>query len=160
MWDYSLVGLADVRIETFDAASELIAQGWPTAVISIVGDREAPEAPNQFILTETAFDRTRKILPRDSFLLLGDLVQYSRNLKADDKLLIHSEEGLALCPATMMLVILARTACCAMTAHNLVRRESPTMRPDQRVIAVIDDYFNLRQRLVAHNAAYLQRHPL
>lgn len=132
----------DMRIETAPDALRLMQQGWPTCIISLVGDDlrfELPQqGPHHFIARFHDVERATDgyIAPNEEMLRAA--LEHARDLEDSTRLLIHCHAGKSRSPA-MALGILVAAGMRPAEAMAKVRSLRPFVIPNRMMISILDD---------------------
>lgn len=132
----------DLRIETAPDALDLMQQGWPTRIISLIGDDlrfDLPSfGPKHFIARfhDVETDTQGYVSPTPATLTAA--LEHAAGLGNEDRLLIHCHAGKSRSPA-IALGILVAAGMTASEALIEVKRLRPLVIPNRLMIRILDE---------------------
>lgn len=134
--------LFEVRIATAPDALELMQQGWPTRIISLVGDDLRFDlpcfGPHHFIARfhDVESDTEGYVAPTSSVLKAA--VEHAANLEEGDRLLIHCHAGKSRSPAIALGVLVA-AGLSPSEALARVKELRPFVIPNRLMVRKLDE---------------------
>jgi predicted protein tyrosine phosphatase len=144
-----------LKVCGYREAEELIQQGWPTYVISLLDPwtSQKPKYSNQLALyfhdveSETMLDW---IAPQTRDL--EEVIRFTKNLTETDRLLIHCYQGISRSPAVAIGVLISKNINFSDAYHHVSCMRTG-INPNKLIIGIIDEYFGLNGELLLHAEA-------
>lgn len=131
----------EVRIETATAALRLMEEGWPTCIISLVGEDlrfDLPQfGPKHFIARFHDVETTLPGYVPPSGDMLRAALKHAANLNDGDRLLVHCHAGKSRSPA-MVIGILISAGLSATEAMSRVKALRPFVIPNRLMTNILD----------------------
>lgn len=126
----------ELRIATAPNALALMEQGWPTRIISLVGD--------DLRFHDVEAETSGYVAPTADVLKAA--LEHCADLTDDDRLLIHCHAGKSRSPALAIGILIAagQTATEALTTVKALR---PFIIPNRLMISLLDELLGLRGEL-------------
>lgn len=141
----------ELRIETAPEALRLMQEGWPTRIVSLVGDDlrfDLPRFGSKHLIAR--FHDVETVLPgftAPSRDVLEAALNHARDLGDDDRLLVHCHAGKSRSPA-MAIGILVSAGLSATEAMDRVKQLRPFVIPNRLMIGILDEILGQGGRLV------------
>lgn len=135
----------DLRIATAPDALRLMQKGWPTRIISLVGEDLRFDlpcfGPHHFIARFHDVERETERYVAPSEAMLKAALQHATNLGNGDNLLIHCHAGRSRSPALALGILVAEgmTPDAAMATVKEIR---PLAVPNRLMIRMLDHILN------------------
>lgn len=147
----------ELRIVTAPEALALLEEGWPTRALSLVGDdlRFPLEkfGPHHLILKFHDVEAKIAGFVPPTVEQLHEALAHTRDLKADERLLVHCHAGKSRSPA-MAIGILVQAGMTPSAALEQVRKVRPELIPNRLMIGQLDQLLDLGGELIAVVDAY------
>lgn len=140
----------ELRVETAPDALALMEQGWPTRIISLIGDDLRFDLPcfgiHHFIARFHDVEAETKGYVAPTADVLNAALEHCADLTDDDRLLIHCHAGKSRSPALAIGILIAagQTAIEALTTVKALR---PFVIPNRLMISLLDELLGLRGEL-------------
>lgn len=141
----------DLRIETAPDALQLMQEGWPTHIVSLVGDDLRFELPHMgahhFVAHFHDVEREINGYVAPDARKLAAALAHVADLPNDARLLVHCHAGKSRSPAFALGVLVAAgmTPAEAMTKVKLLR---PFVIPNRMIVAMLDEMLGQGGELV------------
>lgn len=136
----------ELRIETAPDALALMEQGWPTRIISLVGDDLRFDLPcfgaQHFIAQFHDVEVETEGYVAPTAAVLKAALEHSADLTADDRLLIHCHAGKSRSPALAIGILIAvgQTPTEALATVKTLR---PFVIPNRLMTSLLDELLGL-----------------
>jgi predicted protein tyrosine phosphatase len=141
----------DLRIETAPEALRLIQEGWPTRIISLVGDDlrfELPVVgPHHFIARFHDVEAETPGYVAPTAEVLRSALVHAEGLNEQDRVLIHCHAGKSRSPA-MALGVLVGAGMSAERAMERVKQVRPFVIPNRWIVRMLDQLLHQNGGLV------------
>ena len=141
----------ELRIVTAPEALALLEQAWPTKALSLVGnDLRFPLpsfGPHHLVLRFHDVEAEIDGFEAPTTEQLIQALAHTRDLAADERLLVHCHAGKSRSPA-MAIGILVQAGMSPADALKRVRAVRPELIPNRLMIAKLDQILGLRGELV------------
>jgi predicted protein tyrosine phosphatase len=141
----------ELRVTTAPEAVQLMEQGWPTRIISLVGDDlrfELPQMGSHHFISrfhDLEVDTPGYSAPTPD--VLASAVEHSLGLNDNDRLLIHCHAGKSRSPA-MALGVLIAAGLGPDEALTKVRKLRPFIIPNRMMVRFLDEILEQRGHLI------------
>lgn len=141
----------ELRIETAPDAFELMKQGWPTRIVSLVGDDLRFDlpcfGPHHFIASFHDVETATEGYVSPSSVVLASALKHAADLSAGDRLLIHCHAGRSRSPALALGVLIAagKTPTEALTTVKALR---PFIIPNRLMVRLMDELLGQSGELI------------
>lgn len=142
----------ELRVSDYNEARRLVAQHWPSHVISLItgtlpvfGPRHLQIAFNDIIRPSPGL-----VLPQATHV--DQLLAFTRDLGDQDRLLVHCMAGINRSPAAAIGILIQHGVEFA-EAYRMIAAMRPSIEPNRLLISYIDRRFDLDgalNRLIAH----------
>lgn len=140
----------DLRIETAPDAIKLMEQGWPTCIVSLVGNDlrfDLPSSgPHHFIARFHDIEGEAEGYVSPNSEVLKAALEHATGLSNEDRLLIHCHAGKSRSPA-MALGILVAAGLAPSGALAQVKELRPFVIPNRLMTSILDDLLEQRGEL-------------
>jgi predicted protein tyrosine phosphatase len=148
------------RIDNAPAAYAIMQEGWPTHIVSLIGDViplrfDLPVMCDKHLIRK--FDDTE--LVADQHVTppcendIAAVFHHTANLGPDDRLLIHCHAGQSRSTAMLIGILIQH----GLTEDAAVQARRPSLIPNRLMIAMIDRALNLEGALNTFVADYYKR---
>ena len=141
----------ELRIETAPEALRLMQEGWPTRIISLVGDDLRFELPvmgaHHFVARFHDVEAETPGYVAPTAKILRSALAHAEDLKDEDRLLIHCHAGKSRSPA-MALGVLVDAGMSAEQAMDQVKQLRPFVIPNRLIVRMLDRLLEQRGELV------------
>lgn len=142
--------MVDIIISGLDEAETIIDMGYPTHIVSIVDEENNIKHRGDhhlIVSVDDAVFNDSKNMPHMSHL--KTVLDFTANLTNNDILLVHCMAGVSRSTAIATAVLIQH----GMPYYEALRRAQsirPILQPNQRFIALIDAYFELKGKYIEH----------
>lgn len=143
-------GKFELRIRTAPEAVQLMQEGWPTRIISLVGDDLRFELPklgsHHFIARFHDVESETPGFVTPTAEVMKSALDHAANLQEHDRLLIHCHAGKSRSPAMALGVLVAAgmSAACAMEKLKELR---PFVIPNRLMVSMLDHLLDQKGEL-------------
>jgi predicted protein tyrosine phosphatase len=143
--------MSQLRITTAAEALQLMQEGWPTRIVSLVGDDLRFELPSfgahHFIgrFHDVEAETPGYVTPTAD--LLREALDHVSDLSGGDRLLIHCHAGKSRSPA-FALGVLVQSGLSPRAALHKVRALRPLIIPNRLMISLLDDLLEQQAELI------------
>ena len=145
------LGRVELRIATAPEALVLLQEGWPTRVVSLVGDDLrfplASFGDHHLILRFHDLEEEVEGFVAPTEEQMRAALAHTRNVAADERLLLHCHAGKSRSPA-MAMGILIQAGLPVAAAFEKVRAVRPELIPNRLMIRQLDRILGLKGELV------------
>jgi predicted protein tyrosine phosphatase len=138
----------ELIVSGYDQALITINTGWPTKIISLVGQKMERYGAHHmhFMFDDISRPIAGYIHPiRDD---LARILQFSKLFTDHDKVLVHCLQGISRSTA-VAVGILIQHGMSIDDAYNTVALQRPQLSPNLLIITYIDEFFGLKGALIA-----------
>lgn len=141
----------DLQIETAPEALRLMQEGWPTRIISLVGDDLRFELPvmgaQHFVARFHDVEAETPGYVAPTAEILWSALAHAEGLNDQDRLLIHCHAGKSRSPA-MALGVLVAAGMSAERSMKRVKQLRPFVIPNRLIVSMLDQLLNQNGKLV------------
>lgn len=147
----------ELKIGGLIEAHELTASCWPSRVVRLLGysgiDKPIPNDDRylQIDVHDIATGEDGLILPTQQHL--QTVLEFTRSLSDDDRLLVHCLAGISRSTAIAIGVCIQHGMTCR-EAYDHVAEIRPQLQPNTLFIRLIDEHFQLHGQLIELNQYY------
>lgn len=153
-----------IKVESLTKAKSLIAQDWPTHIISIVNDA-GPDFPASLIDRQhddhyifnfhDVEDRESSDYVVPTRKDIQEILEISSMVPPEGRLLVHCTAGKSRSTA-MAIGILIQSGKSPQEAFDFVKTLQPAMFPNRLMIEYVDDYLRLDGQLITVVKTYYE----
>jgi predicted protein tyrosine phosphatase len=148
---YKGTSMFDLRIESAPDAIKLMHQGWPTHVLSLVGDDLRVElpcfGPHHFIARFHDVEAESEGFVAPSEKVLAAALEHAAGLGEDERLLIHCHAGKSRSPA-MALGVMVGAGASPAEALEKVKSLRPFVIPNRLMVRILDGLLGQRGEVI------------
>ena len=137
----------EIKVSSYNESKDLIAQGWPTKIIGVIGDKDLLiQGPHHLhvIFDDIARPVLGYIHPTEDHF--AEILAFSREFTDDDRVLVHCHFGISRSTA-IAIAILIQHGMTYLDAYYHIEMLRPILSPNKLIIHYIDRRFGLDGKL-------------
>ncbi len=153
-WKSEII-MFDLKVVGLDEAIVLVQQNWPTRIVSLTDDDALQHGPKHLHIQ---VDDANFVTPHWRYPTREHLLQvldYTKDLTAEDRLLVHCLAGISRSTAVAIAVLIDH-GMSYQDAFERVNALRHILIPNKLFIQYTDEHFNLDGKLIEHAAQHRQ----
>lgn len=137
----------EIKVSSYPESITLIWAGWPTKIISVIGDKIELHGSHHLhvIFDDIARPLVGYIHPTEEHL--AEIFEFSKDFTDEDKVLVHCHAGISRSTAIAIGVCIQH-GMDYIEAYNLIASVRPILSPNKLLIRYIDEHFALDGKLI------------
>lgn len=136
----------EIRVSSYEGAKNLIAEGWPTKIISLIREEVEHQGSHHLVLVFDDIARPNPAYIHPTEAHLDHVFEFTKELTDDDRVLVHCLAGISRSTA-VAIAIMMQHGMDYYDAYNHIEMIRPILEPNKLIISYIDRHFGLEGKL-------------